>query len=224
VLTKKQSTMPDPYGTPIDIAIGKDGSLYVLNIAKPDGNVAWYPGGSSQPKELTCPYTYLPEATAVDNEGDIFVQGYGHGRFTGVVEIPNGPSGPQSGQCMKLPVRSEDGTYTGGVAIDPKTDDLITTDDPSLCAGGTEGRMTIYRKPYSRRSARVKILGGNCTGGLRLNADSTMVFYGDETVSGVSTCIDASTYPEGRRIGVYSDQSFSGGPGAFTTIPNTLPN
>jgi len=226
VKTKAQSTLADPFGTPIDIAIGKDGSLYLMNFLSTGGNVAWYPKGSGAAQELNCKYVRLGESVAVDNEGDIFVQGYGFGRFTGVVEIPNGPSGPQPNACKPLHLVSENGTYTAGVVVDPKTDDLVTLDNPDLCAGGNEGRMTVYPKPYRAKTAHSVVLGGNCTGGIRLNADSTLVFYLDESVSGGFTYIDSSTFPQGQPLGIYSEGgSFGGpGPGGFTTIPNTLPN
>jgi hypothetical protein len=49
--TKAQTTLPDPFGGPADIAIGKDKSLYVINRAGPPpaNNVVWYPGGAPEP-------------------------------------------------------------------------------------------------------------------------------------------------------------------------------
>ncbi len=222
---RTQGTMADPFGTPVGIAIGKDSSLYVVNTGR--GSVAWYPKGSGQAQELTCKYVYLGEDVAVDKEGDIFIQGYEkRGTAAGVVEIPNGPSGPQSSECKPLHLIPRTSANPAGIAIDPKTDSLITLDNPDECAGGDEGLMTIYPKPYKPNSATRKLLGGNCTGGLRLNADSTMVFYGDQSVSGGFSYIDSSTYPGGKSLGVYSEGgSFGGqGPGGFTTIPNSLPN
>lgn len=215
--TKSESTLPDPYGTPIDIAVDKNSTLYVTNIAK-TGNVTMYPAGGS-PKELVCRHMSTGEAVAVDNEGDIFVNGYGPAGFAGVVEIPNGPSGPQPQNCMRLALKSELG-YVAGLAIDPKTDDLIVLDDPSSCAGGSEGRMTIYPKPYHKNTGRSRVIGRSCSGTLRLNADSTLVFVEDQSVSGGYTFILQRTYPDGRPLGVYT----GGSPAGMTTIPNTLPN
>lgn len=224
IKTRMQGTMADPFGTPIDIAIGRDSSLYVINDVHSGGNVAWYPKGSGPAQELTCKYIQVGEAIAVDNEGNVFVQGYEKGNSAGVVEIPNGPNGPQSGTCKRL--RLIPGDTPAGLAIEPKSDSLLTLENPDQCAGGDEGQLTIYPKPYLPTTAVVDQLGGNCTGGLRLNADSTMVFYGDESVSGGFSYIDASTYPRGKHLGVYSEGgSFGGqGPGGFTTVPNTLPN
>ena len=81
--------------------------------------MAVFKAGSSQPTELTCPFITAGVAIAVDNESDVFVNGYGPGRFMGVVKYPAG-----STTCKRLHLRKERG-YAGGVGIDPKTDDLI---------------------------------------------------------------------------------------------------
>jgi len=216
--TKTEATLADPFGTPVDIAIDKNGDLFVVNVGQ-TYNVGMYPAGSSQEQELVCGVQSVPEEIAVDDEGDIFMNGYGPGSFQGVAEIPNGPNGPDPQHCTRLALKSEPG-YTAGLAVDPKTDDLIVLDDPDDCAGGIEGRMTVYRKPYKAATGRVRVLGGNCAGGLRLNADSTVIFYGDEDVSGSFFFIRQKSYPMGGAMGTYH----GGDSGGFTTIPNTLPN
>jgi hypothetical protein len=213
--TKSEHKLKDPFGTPIDIAIDKNEALYALNIATSSSNVAVYAAGSTKPTELTCAQMQTGEEIAVDNEGDVFINGYTQNGAAGVVEIPIGS--PQN--CTLLNLNSEPG-YVAGLAIDPKTDDLIVLDDPDLCAGGVEGRMTIYPKPYSKMTGRSLVVGQNCSGGLRLNADSTIVYVGDQDVSGSFTYILQRSYPDGRHMGSYH----GGSPGGFTTIPNTLPN
>jgi hypothetical protein len=216
--THTYKTLPDPNGTPVDTAIGKDSSIYVINFVKGPTNVTWYPGGSANPKKLMCAVQTTSENIAVDNEGDIFLNGYDSNGI-GVVEIPRGPNGPEPGKCKALNLQTENG-YEAGIAIDPKTDALITLEDPDLCAGGEEGRMTIYPKPYKANNNQVHDIGQNCTGGLRLNRDSTIIFTGDEDVSGSFTYVIQSSYPDGRFMGTYH----GGQPGGFTTIPNRLPN
>ncbi len=217
--TQAQSTLPDPNGTPLDIAIDKNANLFVLNVQDDDkGNVTMYRANSSKAIELVCQYIGFGEAIATDNEGDIFVNGYQQ-TFAGVVEIPNGPGGPQPGKCRRLDLRPENG-YVAGVAVDPKTDDLIVLDDPDLCAGGQEGRMTIYPKPYARNTAHAVDLNGNCVGQMRLDATSRIVFAFDETVSGGTSYILQRGYPGGRNMGSYRRGDLSG----ITTIPNSLPN
>jgi len=216
--TKTETALADPLGTPVDIAIDKNANLLVVNVGKTD-NVGMYPAGSPNEKELDCAVMSVPEEIAVDNEGDVFINGYGPGNFQGVAEIPNGLHGPNPKRCAQLSLNSEPG-YTAGLAVDPKTDDLIVFDDPDLCAGGIEGRMTVYHKPYKASTGRVRVLGGNCAGGLRLNADSTAIFYGDQDVSGSFSFIRQRSYPDGGAMGSYH----GGIPSGFTTIPNTLPN
>lgn len=218
VVTKNRRTLPDPFGTPLDIAIGKHKAIYVLNLAG-TGNVAMYRPGSTQPIELACGKIGFGEAIAVDNEANIYINGYGPRAGPGVVEIPNGPNGPEPQNCKRLDLKEETG-YVAGLAIDPKTDDLIVFNDPDLCAGGNEGLMTVYSKPYQKATGVTRLLGGNCAGGLRLSADSTVVFYGDEDVSGSHTFIRQASFPEGKSMGTYT----GGQPEGFTTIPNSLPN
>jgi hypothetical protein len=220
-VTKAKTTLPDPYGIPIDIAIDKNASLYVVNAANPVGNVTMYPAGSPQPMKLDCRFINLGEAIAVDNEGDIFVNGYGPAPayVTGVVEIPNGPSGPQPQNCVRLQLKREPG-YVAGLAVDPKTDDLLVLDDPDLCAGGVEGRLTIYPKPYQKDTGTSHDLGGICAGGIRLDATSSTLFMADQDVSGSFPFIRQRGYPDLGDMGTYNGGGMSG----FTTIPNTLPN
>jgi hypothetical protein len=216
---KRKHTLPDPFGYAVDVAIDKSDNLYVLNFVSPASNVAMYPAGSSNPVKLDCRHLGNAQAIAVDNEGDIFVNGYVRSGFGGVVEIPNGPHGPQPQNCSILNLKGETG-YVAGIAVDPKTDDLIVLDDPSLCAGGSEGRMTIYPKPYSKTNSVSRVIGQNCSGFIRLNADSTIIFVADQDVSGSFSFILQRSYPDGRAMGTYYGNS----PGGFITIPNSRPN
>jgi hypothetical protein len=216
VRTKAKKIFSDSYGGPVDIAIDKKGDLYALSLA----NVAVFRKGSSQPSELTCSYVSDGQAIAVDNEGDVFVNGYGAGGFMGVVEYPAGSS-----SCTKLHLRAERG-YVGGVGVDPKNDALIVVDNPDLCAGGLEGRMIIYPKPYQQRTSRRRNLGATyCAGTFRLNSTSTVIFVSDATVSAGFPLIEQDSYPSAKFEGTYQvGPSPSGDFGGFTTIPNTLPN
>lgn len=217
VKTKATKTLSDPYGGANDIAIGKNGAIYALNLK----SVAVFPPGSSQPSELSCAAINNGVAIAVDNEGDVFVNGYGPNGFMGVVEYAAG-----SKTCSKVPIRQEQG-YAGGVGIDPKTDDLIVVDNPDLCAGGIEGEMTVYPKPYSHKFAHRKDLNAQyCGGTFRLDATSKTIFLSDSTVSAGYPLIDQYTYPGGLGGATYQNGSIpSGDPfGGFTTIPNKLPN
>ena len=213
--TKHMHRLPDPFGTPIDIAIDKNETLYALNIASGSSNVAMYPAGSSNPTELTCAQLQIGEAIAADNEGDVFINGYPLMGTANVFEIRHGRN-----HCNPVNNLNSEPGYVAGIAVDPKTDDLVVLDDPDLCAGGIEGRMTIYHKPYSKQTGKSVVIGQNCTGGMRLNADSSIVYAIDQDVSGSYTYILQRSYPDGRSMGAY----FGGAAGGFTTIPNTLPN
>lgn len=216
VKTKVKKSMSETFGQPYDVAVDKHGNIYAMNKA----SVAVYKSGSSKPTELTCSNITLSEAIAVDNEGDVFVDGYGPASFQGVMEYPAG-----SQNCIKLNLRKPLG-YPAGVGVDPKTDDLIVIDDPNLCAGGNNGRMVIYPKPYEQRTSTVHNLRTTyCAGTFRLDASSTHILYTDATVSAGVPIIDQALYPsakfEGRYwLGSFSSNSFSG----ITTIPNRLPN
>jgi hypothetical protein len=219
VQAQTSRALPDPFGTPVDVAVGKDGSIYAINVARSGAPVTMYPAPSFKPVELICGLVSSGIAIAVDNESDIFIQGYGSGISTLVAEIPNGASGPDAQHCTRLPLKGSAG-YVEGVAIDPKTDALLTLDNPDACAGGIEGRLTVYPKPYNRLTGRSRQVGVLCSGGLRLNADSTAVFVGDSSLDFGTSVILQRAYPGGGDLGIYH----GGKPIGFTTIPNTLPN
>jgi hypothetical protein len=218
--TKALTTLPDPYGIPVDIAIGKDNSLYVLDFvqSKPATNVAWYPRGAPHPEKLACSVLQSASNIAVDNEGNLYLLGYIGHDSNGIIKIPNGPNGPDPTRCKTLDLGL--GTaYTGGVVVDPKTDDLVTHTNPDWCAGGVEGLMTIFPKPYRRGTGQSHVIGRNCSTVLRLSADSKIVFVNDFSLNGKSFVLQRS-FPDGLPEGSYRDVE----PISFTTIPNTLPN
>jgi hypothetical protein len=215
IKTKAESTMPDPYGNPYDVAADSTGNIYALAV----NNVAVYKVGSSQPVELTCSKISTGEAIAVDRGGDVFVAGYGPS-FQGVVEWQ-----ARTSFCIQPHLRAARG-YIGGVGVDPKTNDLITVDDPDYCAGGIEGRMIIYPRPFAQRTSVRRVLNANyCSGVFRLDAGSTHIFYADATVSDGFPLIEEARYPSGKWEGTYQDGYYSGGSFAgFTVMPSSLPN
>jgi len=218
--TKAQTTLPDPYGIPVDIAIEKDHSLYVVNFVQSQpNNVVWYPGGAPNPKELACSAIDHGSNIAVDNEGNLWVGGVVGQDSAGIVEIPNGPNGPDPTRCKTFDLGLGP-AYMEGVVVDPKTDDLVTLTNPDLCAGGVEGLMTIFPKPYRRETGISHVVGRNCSTGLRLSADSKTVFVLDESVSGGGYYVLQRSFPDGVPGGSYH----SGLATSITTIPNTLPN
>jgi hypothetical protein len=217
--TKATRALADPYGTPVDVAIDRSANIYALNRGgSPASTVVMYPSRSRQPQELGCKELVNGVAIAADNEGDVFVNGYG-ATAAGVVEFPNGPNGPQSQHCRRLALQPEQG-YVAGLAVDPRTDDLVVVDDPQSCSGGIEGQMTIYPKPYDQRTAHSVDLNGRCVGLVRLNAASSSVFALDRTSAFAQAYVIQRSYPQGSGNATYLHKYVGG----FTTLPNTLPN
>lgn len=217
VTTHAKRIITDPYGAPLDVAIGKTGTLYALN----EKSVAVIPARSS-PYELSCRYIHIGFAIAVDDEGDVFVNGYGRRNGGGVVEYAAGSS-----TCAKLPLEKEAADPVG-LGVDPKTDDLIV-EDWTGCAGGSEGRITVYARPYGPKPIARRFLHASCPGGFRLDATSANMlvldgFSGARADREVRACglrwIDQRSYPGARGRSMYTNGCAS----AVTTIPNTLPN
>jgi hypothetical protein len=218
VTTGATSTIADTYGLPVDLAIGKTGTLYALN----ERNVGVFPAGAS-PYEMSCRDMSVSFAVAVDNEGDVFVNGYGRHNFEGVVEYPAGSS-----KCSKLPLKVKEEGYPVGLGVDPKTDDLIVEDWVG-CAGGDEGRLTVYDRPYGLRVVAKHFLHASCPSGFRLDATSSRILVldsysgvrADHSVHGCGIAwVDQRSYPDARGHTMYTE----GCARAVTTIPNTLPN
>jgi len=220
--TRTVTTLPDPYGGPTDVAIDTQGTLYALDV----NGVAVYKAGSNQPYRLTCDAMVRSHWLAVDNEGDVLVIGElrGYGLSYGVIEYAAGSS-----TCTSVPVRSEGAPYVGGIGIDPTTDDLIVVDKVG-CAGGHEGSMIIYRRPYGTKTVRRGNLRGNCPGPFRLDATSTHILFPDGSPElGDSArrrqicykeCVTQRSYPGLREVAIRK----GGYVGGVTTIPNRLPN
>jgi hypothetical protein len=215
VKTKQKKTLSDSYGMPNDVAIGKNGDIYAMFY----DSITVYAASSYSQTELLCNKMTDNQAIAVDNEGDVFVNGTADdGTELLVVEYP-----ANGGACEALKLQPEVG-YPGGVGVDPKTDDLIVVDNPGLCAGSEEGRMTIYPKPYRRGNFKqVDLNATYCDGIFRLDKDSKHIYVADETVSSDGEVIDVRTYPDGIGVDYYAG-SYGQVIGGFTTIPNRLPN
>ena len=203
-----EMTYPDPGGPPVDISLAKGETAYMLNGA----SVVGYPLDRSAGRPFSCPSISEAVSIATDDQSDVFVNGYGPS-YAGVVEFPT-----SSWTCIQLNLKPELGVI-GGIGIDPATDDLIVIDNPDSCSGSGDGRMTIYTPPYSPKTAtQVNLNASYCAGTFRLDAAAQNMFLLD--ANGSAAQIDELSYPEGQSEGVYS----GGTPGAFVTLPNSLPN
>ena len=220
--TGATTSIADHLGNPLDLAVDGQSKLYALHL---NSVGVFRPGSSSVPQQLTCSYMTQNQSIAVDNEGDVFVNGYGPSQFIGVVEYPAGSS-----TCVKLPLKQTETAYVAGIGVDPKTDDLIVEDNPQLCAGGNEGEITVYSRPYGRHIVAKHNLRANCPGLFRLDATSTKIFFADgppelapahrQKFCSAYGCIDQRSFPDARDRSTY----VGGLPTAVTTIPNAIPN
>lgn len=223
VTTHAEKRLRDPYGGATDIAVDKKGNYYALNgYGKNDVTV--YQHGSSKVSTLSCSDIYNGDTIAIDNEGDVFVDGSS-------VSTSN-PSNPSKPEIFEFPAGSRNCTtlglhvqHPGGIGVDPKTDDLIVTDNPH--PGSGQVLMLIFSKPYNMHSVVRRSL--HVTSGaflLRLDADSTHILYEDLAKGINKPLVDQAEYPSGKFEGRYQDghhrdEYWVRG---FTTIPNSLPN
>ena len=129
VKTRSEQSYADTYGSPYDVAIDTKGNIYAMNEA----SVTIYAAGSYTEKEMTCAGITTAEAIAVNNEGDVFVDGYGPNNSMGIVKYS-----ATGGHCKRLNLQPEQG-YIGGVGVDPKTDDLIVVDTPTSARAAMRG-------------------------------------------------------------------------------------
>lgn len=199
---KTSTTLADDYGQPLDVAIGKQHQIVALN----ENGVVIYQNNAA--KAFLCPVTRSAFAVAIDNEGDIFANAYSRRNEPEVIEYPAG-----SKTCIKPKLLRESG-YAAGIAVDPGTDDLIVVDNPSTCAGGLEGRMRIYTRPYNDKNVITHSLRTEfCAGTIRLDATAHYILDSD-------IGIEQRLYPSGHGMNAYHPYTNGG----FTTIPNRLPN
>jgi hypothetical protein len=212
-------------GAPTDVAYDNQGNIVVFDSY---AEILVYRAPQFARKLVNCELvTVSGSYIAADREGDIFVNQESRGANE-IVEIPKGSKGYESKKCSKLPIE-EDG-YNAGLAVDPKTDDLVVFYDPDLCAGGNEAEMDVYRKPYGQSAPTMRNLNGNCAYMLRFGPDARHVYFIDNgpTLSrrngrpnDSDTHISQRNYPGGHSDSEYRDPLFAAG---VATIPNELPN
>jgi hypothetical protein len=210
-VTRNKKRLRNPWGEALDIAVDKDGNVYLLGFY---GTITIFRRGSSQPSEINCSQ-YYSWAIAVDNERDLFVEARKTSRSGNrTFEVRSG-----SRTCEELSIRPSSAQDIG---VDPKTDDLIAV-------GGNE--MLIYPKPYSQRTVierKLHLMSSAGTQQFRLDATSRHIFYSDyiSLDSRSREVIDEAKYPSGKFEGTYENgpNDSNGFIGGFTTIPNALPN
>jgi len=212
-----QTTLEDP-SVPSDVAIDKNGTIYANNFSNSGVAVAMYVPGSPAPKMLKCGLLSQGVILTPDNEGDLIVAGY-NTYTSGAIEFQNGAGGLQSGKCSVLPLRLAFDNLAS-ILVDPKTDDLIVFHNPGQCAGGGEGQITVYPKPYEYKTEHSRNAGGVCPGPMRLAADSKSAFIVDASFKWGTNVVRQVSIPDGKFMASYRGVF----PIAVTTVPNSLPN
>jgi hypothetical protein len=223
VVTGAQTMLSDPFGSTVGITMDENENIFVGNSAQPKDSIVMYPAHDRQhPRDLTgCGWIKIAVDVAADDEGDVFVSAFTQKGAARIIELPNGPNGPDPKHCVPLDLKPHHGQFGfTGIVVDPKTDDLVTLDNPDCCQGGSGPRMVVYPKPYSRTTGRAHDFNTLISFGIKLSADSSKVFIGMVNTRGNFTLVDQRSFPDGRDEGSYT----GGDPGGFTTIPNTLPN
>jgi hypothetical protein len=221
VATHAEKILSDPYGAPTDIAVDKKGNYYALN-GYGNNDVTVYTNGSSKLSTLSCPSVYSGTTIAIDNKADVFVGGWSvnSSGYANKPEIFEYPAGSKTCRALHLRVPK-----LGGIGVDPKTDDLIATENPH--PGSGQVLMLIFPKPYDLRTVIRRALHVTTAAFLlRLDADSTHIFYEDQAKGINKPLVDEAQYPSGKFEGRYQDGHYRDEywVNGFTTIPNTLPN
>lgn len=93
------TTLTDPVGFPVDVAIGSDGTVYVANVWASMGNpgsVAVYAPGATSPTSVLRDQGFVQVAgVALDHSGNVFVSyDQSNGKFGTVAEFPAGSTNP----------------------------------------------------------------------------------------------------------------------------------
>jgi hypothetical protein len=93
------TTLTDPVGFPVDVAIGSDGTVYVAYVWSSRGNpgsVAVYAPGATTPTSVLRYQGFVQVAgVALDRSGNVFVSyDQSNGKFGTVAEFPAGSSNP----------------------------------------------------------------------------------------------------------------------------------
>src|SRR5215469_13534133 len=119
VATGAKTTLPDPFGSADGITIDKNQNIYIGNSVQPTNSIVMYPAHDRQhPRDLTgCGFINLVFDVAADNEGDVFAAVFTQKFAARVIELPNGPNGPDPKQCVPVDIKpSQD---YAGIVIDP---------------------------------------------------------------------------------------------------------
>jgi hypothetical protein len=212
---------------PIDVAVGKDGSVYVAVAGGHRSGILVYSPGSKTPKTILqynspagTPFC-IPTGVTVDVKSNVYM---GCGGYT----VPNTFGSSQTGHVIEFPAGSASGVdtgitvaaevprerssalgfegYTNDVQIDSKGNILV------LFGGAAQASAVfVYPPGGSRRPSRIISLGSqnaSASGGysftFRLDATDTHFFVGrayEQASQGGE--VEEYTYPGGQIVGTF---------------------
>jgi hypothetical protein len=193
---KLSKTLKDPREFPVNLALTRKKKLYVANIFSTSfgaGNVAYYAnddGTDLKPTGLLSNSTfYQVIGIAVDGAGDVFVnnntQDFAGGE---VVEFKGGRGNGTVLTNIAVEV-------AGGLAIDPKTKDLLVVDQGADRSGAT---VSVYAAPYTGSAIKTYLFPEIVD--IALDANSSNIYCAN-----VNGYVDVYGYPSGSFEGSYAD-------------------
>lgn len=185
---KLTRTFRDPREFPVNLATAKD-KLYVANIFTRSfgpGDVVFYDGGADRPSgSLKNSTFYQVIGIAVDRAGDVFVNNNTQDFAGG--EVVEYAGGTGKGSILTNIIVN----VAGGLAIDPKSQDLLVVDQSSAT-------VSVYAPPYTGSAVRQYSFPAVIE--VALDATGSNLYC-----SNPNGYIDVYQYPSGSFEGSYAD-------------------
>jgi hypothetical protein len=190
---KLTKTLMDRREFPVNLALARSNRLYVANIFNASfaaGNVVYYDSPDRKPTgSLRNSTFYQVIGIAVDGAGDVFVnnntQDFAGGE---VIEFPGGSGSGTALTNIAVQV-------AGGLAIDPKTQDLLVVDQGTGASGAS---VSVYAPPYT--GSAIKTYSFHESVDIALDKNGSNLYCAN-----VNGYIDVYGYPSGSFLGSYAD-------------------
>lgn len=183
----------DPGEFPVNVALTSKKQLYIANIFTKSfgaGDVAYYANydhaGSKPTGSLRNDTFYQVIGIAADSTGDVFVSNNQQDFSQG--EVVEFAAGSGSGTVLSNVLVS----VAGGLAIDPKTQDLLVVDQ-----SGSKAHISVYAPPYT--GSAIKNYSVQQAVDITLDAKGANLYCAN-----TSGFIDVYGYPSGSFEGSYA--------------------